>query len=408
MLNPLKKILVFLLFVASFTVHSQQIIKGFVLTQNREAAKNVSVFFNYTTKHILTNENGYFELSTSEGYQELIISSPGYKSIKHKLEVTKYNSALTFILVKNDSYFKPQLQDKEVFNHFFTQFKEVFLGTTALSKNCVIKNPEVLRFSFDVFNGLLSAKSVSPLEIENKSLGYKTFYDLVSFNFSPEKTSYDGYAYYKEMKASPEVETQWKKNRKIAYEGSRVHFIRSLINRDLEKQGFFIHQFRRIENYSRPSEAEVSKARKVIAENYTKVDFSKKITNPQNKVDSAIVVLRKEALPKFEDITYNKRLSYDEMMVENNNNYFIKFKDHLKVIYTKRPEEREFLDFNYQSRFKKPGYQITNINLLTNSILLDKSGMINEPLDFLMEGYWAFKRIADALPLDYYPEKITN
>ena len=43
--------------------------------------------------------------------------------------------------------------------------------------------------------------------------------------------------------------------------------------------------------------------------------------------------------------------------------------------------------------------------LFAENVLLDPSGIFIEPLDVFTEGYWGYEKIADALPLDYIPEK---
>lgn len=397
----IKQLIIIIFLFLSASTFADQVIKGFVVYQNRISVKNASVYFNYTSKHTFTNKDGYFELKVSEGYHDLIISFAGFKTIVHKIKVTKYNSSLTFILVKKPTLNSQAVKDINVWKHHLKIFNEAFIGKTALAQGCIITNPEVLSFKFNPSKGELTATSKTPLQIKNKSLGYLISYDLKEFTSSIINLSYDGYVYYKKLKGNNLQEQLWKENRLLAYKGSRMHFIRSLVNKNLESQGFFVYQFNRLPNPNAPNSIEAQKARETVLKNYNSQEFDS-ITKPSKKaIDSARVVLKKLSLPKFSDVIYNKKPSYNKMVVKQNDDYFIKFNGYLKIIYTGEGEEKLYLQSNYVKSIREAGYQITNLDLLSSSIMIDKSGAVHKPLSLLMEGYWAFKRIADLLPLDY-------
>ncbi|TVZ56061.1 carboxypeptidase-like protein [Lutibacter sp. Hel_I_33_5] len=391
-----------LCFLFANLLSAKEIIKGFVVNQNRSAAENVTVYLNYTSVHTTTNANGYFELAADEGNYDLIISSVGYTTIKHKLKITKYNSALTFILVQKGLASKNTNYNK-VWEHHFEEFKHVFLGTSEVSKGCTIKNPKSLYFTFDVNTGTLIAKSTEPILIENKSLGYLVSYDLQHFLYSPSRVSYDGYLHFLEMNTLESNTKKWIDNRLKAYNGSRMHFVRALLKQELEEEGFFIYQFRKIPNKDRPTEESIKKARNIVTDNYNSPNLNPKVKRPRTALDSAVVTLRKISLPKYKEVLYKKFVPYGSMTKEYNNETFINFKDYLKVIYTKEGEEKAYLQASQLKKTREAGYQITNLDLLSKATVLDKSGMLLDPLDLLVEGYWAFKRIADMLPIDYQP-----
>ncbi|NJN49883.1 MAG: hypothetical protein HC798_00200 [Polaribacter sp.] len=93
-------------------------------------------------------------------------------------------------------------------------------------------------------------------------------------------------------------------NRQIAYNGSVTHFLKSCIENNLLNNGFIVHQFKRVANQERPTDEAIEKARTHIKSVKTIIDFTKKITKPQTKLDSAIVVLQKSSLPKYQDFLY--------------------------------------------------------------------------------------------------------
>jgi hypothetical protein len=207
--------------------------------------------------------------------------------------------------------------------------------------------------------------------------------------------------YYKKLEGNPSQEKRWVENRELAYKGSRTHFIRSLINKNLEEQGFFVYQFNRFPNSNLPKKNEIEKARETVVKNYNFHEFDSIKKPTKEAIDSARSVLRKLSLPKYSEVVYNKKPSYNEMLLQNNDDYYIKFDGYLKIIYTREGEEKKYLQSHFVKSIREAGYQITNLDLLSSSILIDVSGAITQPLNLLMEGYWAFKRIADLLPLDY-------
>jgi len=405
--SKLKQLLLISLIFLSASSYADQVIKGFVVYQDRTSATNVAVYINYSTTHTRTNKDGYFELNVNEGYHDLIVSSIGYETIIYKMKVAEYNSALTFILVKKQVLNFSKTESEDVWKHHLKIFNEAFIGKTAMAQGCTITNPKTLSFTFNPSKGELTAISKAPLLIENKSLGYLISYDLKEFTSSIISLSYDGYVHYKKLKGNPPQEKRWIENRELAYKGSRTHFIRSLINKNLEEQGFFVHQFNRFPNPNSPKKSEIQKARETVVKNYNYQEFDSIIKPTKKAIDSARSVLRKLSLPKYSEVVYNKKPSYNEMLLHKNNDYYIKFDGYLKIIYTREREEKRYLQSHFVKSIREAGYQITNLDLLSSSILIDSFGAITQPLNLLMEGYWAFKRIADLLPLNY-PENINE
>ena len=110
-----------------------------------------------------------------------------------------------------------------------------------------------------------------------------------------------GYIKYENLNGGKRKQRHWKKNRLKAYNGSRMHFVRSLRSQNLKKQGFIVNQFRRVLNPERPTEKEIKIARQLLNLYGKHLNFSKKISAPQTTLDSARVILRKVSLPKYVD-----------------------------------------------------------------------------------------------------------
>jgi len=89
------------------------------------------------------------------------------------------------------------------------------------------------------------------------------------------------------------------------------------------------------------------------------------------------------------------------MIAYNSNTPFLNFKNYLMVIYTKEPEEKNYLIGMFGKRKKASGVQTSNIVLLEGNAQIDKSGVLINPNAIFNEGYWGFEAFANMLPLDY-------
>src|SRR5207244_4162040 len=81
------------------------------------------------------------------------------------------------------------------------------------------------------------------LIIENNNLGYKVKYLLDNFQFNEVQhiTYYGGDCIFEAMQGTPAQQAAWAKNRKLAYEGSLMHYLRSLYAGTSRKEGFLVY-----------------------------------------------------------------------------------------------------------------------------------------------------------------------
>lgn len=397
----------FILFVFFATsCFAQKVISGTVLDKNGPL-EGAAIYLNNSMLGTTSNKLGKFELPVKEGIYELIVSFLGYKKIVIPINTKNPLKPFRFILEEDESQLNEIVIKKTVYDKFWKRnlevFKREFIGTSNLSKGCKILNEEVLSFYYDSIENKLEAIARKPLKIRHNDLGYDITYELETFVRTNSYITFLGFSRYKALKGSKRKKRQWKKNRLVAYNGSPVHFYKSLIHNNLTKEGFLVNQFKRVKNEERPSEEEIRKARLLVRKNrQIIVDLSKKHEQNYTALDSAWVTLRKAKLPRYKDYLYKTELKEEEILQALDGNYYFNFDNNLIVIYKNEKEESGYLHFNNFNK-RTPKAQTSAIIPLRKNVQLDVSGVLFNPLEIFYEGYWSYEKFANLLPLDYVP-----
>lgn len=402
----MKKGLLITFILLATNIFAQQIIKGKITSIQNVPLEGASVYFNNTTIGALTDSNGEFELRINKGTYTLVVSYLGYKTYQKQIN-TEETKLLSIQLSEDNEMLNEVEIVKTIYDddwkYNLARFKKSFLGRSKLAEECKILNEKDLHFDYDRKTNTLTAISRKPLRIKHSGLGYLITYDLVDFTLDSHQVYFSGYAQYKNLRKS--VRKKWKENRLTAYNGSQMHFLRSLLAKQLKEDGFVINQFRRVRNEERPTEKEIQFARELIKLHGNKVNFTRSITEPKTKLDSALVTLKKaRELPKFRDYLYKRNVPYEEMISFENNVPFLDFKDYLIIVYTKEPEEENFIKGVFRNRRSQPlKVQTSHLVLLKGKSQIDPTGILLDPSSFYQEEYWGFEAFATMLPLDYQP-----
>lgn len=401
------KSLIILLFLNLFffKLSAQINLEGKIYFKN-EPKSNVTVYLNNTTTGTITNKNGEFKLEVKNGVYQLIISHIGFQTIKYNFDTSTYTKPLIFSLLEEESILDEVVingKNNDEWEYNYSVFIREFIGNNEFSKTCIIQNPDVLFFEFDSQNNILTAEAIKPLHIKNEALGYDIYYDLKHFSIEKKITKYLGYSYFKESKGSKKKQKKWQKNRLKAYNGSQVHFYKSVLKNSSKEEGFVINQFVRKKNKDRPSQEELLKARKTLSKSNVPLNFSRKIDIPQNSIDSALVVLKKAKLPKYIDYLYKSEIASSEIIHEENKQTYLQYDNNLRITYLREKEEKGYILRNPLSKPRKAFPQASNIIPLAEKFLIYPSGILANPLDILYEEYWSYEKFAHSLPLDYEP-----
>lgn len=354
----MKSFIITLVFLVTHSLIAQKTIKGKITDNNNLVLEGASVFLNNTTIGTISDENGEFELKAPSDNYTLVVYFLGFKTVE-KLILSEEKEYLTIQLEEDNELLDEVELDISPKNNFkdFKRFKQAFIGNTDLAKGCEILNPDVLQYYLNSRTGKLTVRAKKPIQILNKKLGYKVYYDLVKLTIDHKSTSFHGYARYEKLKGKKRQEKRWKKNRLKAYNGSLLHFFRSLYMANVQEEGFVINQFKRQK-----------------------------------------IILKKGE--KVKEVPLKDNLNYDDLVFRTNGKTYLNFNFWLEVIYKKEKEE-----LNYRKFGKRLNQQESIIQMLEKPIEIFPSGKLANPLGTFTEQYWAYEKIADLLPTDYQPIK---
>lgn len=404
----MKKLTLILLFLSYTSIYAQIKISGTVVDEDNNPLIGASVYINNTSIGTDTDDDGYFAFSVKEGSYELVVSYIGYDTKKYQLDTKTYSKPLSFklesiydeldevVIVRKKKKKRRKAKEKA----YFRRFKKKFLGESKFAKTCEITNQEVLDFDYDPYEDVLDVYVTEPLIIINKALGYEIKYDLVHFTLTPKSVSYLGNVKYKKLDGSEKQQKKWIANRKKAYLGSKMHFLRSLMKDQVEEQGFIVDLFERNPNPKRPTYKQIKEAERTLTRTSgLQRDPFGRSDVPNSDVSKAKSILEKAKLPEFVDKVKKKRISTEEYSLVYEGEYNLRFPDYLRVTYIKEAQ-----DPNFKSEMGRSKYQRSIILLYNKVVEIRKSGVFKKPLDVFLQGYWAFEKVGDILPLDYEVE----
>jgi hypothetical protein len=362
-------ILIFCLLFLQIPAHCQTVIKGRVVDQESlEPVGFATVFFDNSTLGTLTDDSGEFELRVLEGSHNLVISRLDYELFsflvdsrslsefyEFRIQATPIELQTVDVISKRGPEWRRGLED-------FTRY---FIGTSINGLNTKIENPEVLIIDRDSETQNLRVFTRQPLLLSNNNLGYRIEYSLISFelDFERQEVGYLGYALFKEESMPDRKKRRVEKRREKAYEGSLMHFFRSVYHGELEENGFEVYA----------------------------------VQGDGRALSEARLTGRKAPEPLMEDDFIEKASS----------KVFYTFPDPLWVVYKKEKPEQRYINERSEA-LKQKGVEVKNssfqeswIMLKSKAIQVFSEGNYYHPLDLQVEGYMGWEKIADLVPLDY-------
>lgn len=372
---------------------------------DKETIPGAAVYLSGTKISTITNSEGKFSFpKLPAGNYDVLIQVVGYLPYSKSITLADKNIHIDATLrantvTLNEVVIKPDPNRL----HYLNVFKDFFIGRTPNAKECKILNSEVLLIDYDKRERMLTVSSNEFLIIENKALGYRIKYLLQNFEYDYRTriVYFAGFPFFEEMKGSKSRIKRWNQKRNTAYYGSPQHFYQSLYNKKIDEEGFVIHKLATIGNKDRQPDSVInanikrlttgSNAINVLT--FTKDDSLNYWLKERKKSKSLAVLNKAKVLTDTLVETYNQDLKS------------LNYTDELFVMYTKERETEEYGNMGFQvSRAPDMGnYQVSLINLVAPPILFYKNGSIANPRSILYKGFWAYEKMADAVPTEFKP-----
>ena len=381
-------------------------ITGTIRDKKGEVIPGAAIYLSGYKIATVANNEGRFKLGDLKpGNYDLLIQVIGFtpqnknvilfdKTIDVAITLTENVTELSEVIIRVD----PNRQ------RYLNMFKANFIGNTPNSKQCKILNPEVIQTDYDPIKRLLTVTATDLLIIENKALGYRIKY-LLNYFENDEKANvvfYSGHPHFEELERKESKWIKYAKPRAIAYSGSSQHFFFSLYHNRVQEEGFQIKKIAKIPNKDRlPDEiidANIARlSRTYYGESRLNGSFTDSLTywrhmrsepatlSVLNRAEVLVDTLVKQLFTNVKSIAYN---------------------DALYVIYTNERETVQYTNLSGHSvnrPLDMPNYQISVVHQLLAPASFYENGGIFDPRALLYEGFWAYEKVADMVPMDYLP-----
>lgn len=404
----IKPVLLFLvsLCICSFSyAQNMYSITGIVKDKKGETLPGAGIYLSGYTTATVTNMDGKFSLSKLKpGSYEVVVQMIGFLPFSKSVIISDKSVNITIVLSENTIQLNEVVIRADPDREKNLQvFKEFFIGRTPNSQKCKILNPNVLFIKYDKGEKILSVTSNEFLVVENKALGYRLKYmlNLFEYNYNTRIVYFSGLPVFEDLKGSGSKRRTWLKNREVAYAGSPQHFFQSLYRDRAQEEGFIMYKRIKIPNFNRPSDSLLNATRTRLLKKMNGV-----MKTGSQFTDSLEIINKQANLPK-EYVTLDTSGVRTDTLVKSlyTNLKTINFKDELYVMYTKEQESNTYSNSgHYVMRpLNVPNYEISVVHMLQAPVNFYANGGMHDAKSLLYEGFWAYEKIGDMVPMDYIP-----
>jgi len=239
-----RRLMSLVLLVYPFSLKAQML-KGYLVEEGtHKKIAHGSVYFQSMPKGTTANADGYFEISVdSTKYIPIIVSALGYYATE--LNLKEFNRIHT-VSLKPKVYELAEVTvngaDGMSRKKKVELFRSELLGETKNGRNCQIVNLDKVDLRYNKARKVLTAYCDEPIEVISTNLAYKILFSLNHFSVSEDSVSFEGYCYFQDLINLSRLDSSTiYRNRKAAYLGSKMHFVRSLWRKELRKNGFTVY-----------------------------------------------------------------------------------------------------------------------------------------------------------------------
>src|SRR5436190_7552025 len=338
--------------------------------------KGASVYINNTTKGSTTNDNGDFELGPLQpGRYEVVASFVGYDALLYSAEIKSSNLRISFKVEKKEEMLREVLVlSSELRKRYLDIFKKYVIGQTIAAERCQIKNIEEVQFASGETKDEIVAYTEKALVIENPELGYTIHFDLIEFYYNKTTNGayFFGYTRFVDWGKDEKTKKKWIRKRREAYDGSTVHFFRSLVNKQLTKEGFTVYQLSN------------------MPERKEKVGMTITIQKSSERMQMASKAIEDSMIRLYPDSVYKL--------------YELRINDGWRIFYEKNTDLKREITRKMIVGGQPPTGTVSGLRLREEPVLVNARGIILTPIRLYYDGLWGYERLANMLPEDYEVE----
>ncbi|TWI80284.1 carboxypeptidase-like protein [Lacibacter cauensis] len=373
-------IILFLLLQLSSSLYAQNFfIYGVVVDgDTQQPLANASIFINNSTSGTVTNTAGEFKLGPFvPGEYEVVASFVGYHKILYVANLHAASLKISFQMGRKEQQMRELLiLPSETRMRYLEIFKRTLLGQTAAAERAKIKNLKDVQFTTGQNSSEIIAYCDTTLVVDNPELGYVINFDLVDFYFNRTtgESRFFGYTRFVDKDTEGETKRKWARRRKQTYDGSSMHFFRSLVNKNLKQEGFTMQNVYRKELKREPGETITLRS------------------NGTSSIEVAVPVTEDSVLHLYKDSGYRI--------------YQLKVAHWLRVLYNKNTNLKNEVTRNRIITGQMRDGTVSGIRPVKPPvpILIDYRGRLLTAMSFYHDGIWMYERLANMLPEDYVPE----
>lgn len=334
------------------------IITGTVLNgETGSTMQGASVVAENTTIGTVTDADGNFKMWLPNGGHNISVTYSGYSTSTQRVANVDAGKNLTLVLMPRttdltDVVVVASNEVKDGWEKYGSFFFDNFIGRSTIARTCVIRNPEVLKFYFSKRRNRLKVMADEPVIIHNPSLGYNIRYSLDSFTheYTGGLSYYSGFMFFEEQYANMEIPETIDAARQQAFNGSVLHFMRSLFNKTLQKDGFEVQLLVKTNEKERA---------------ITVKDFYKALNYKKDEQANTIHIT-----PNQPDVV---------------------------VIYTKEKPEAGYLTNDSTD----VDFQFSIVEVTKDGLTIEENGYYYDQSDLLFKEYWTWEKVGDMVPYDY-------
>lgn len=367
-----------------------------------------SVFLANSTYGTTTDSLGRFTLvNVPAGQYELMASYLGYQLYTVALPLRQPTTLAVALQPTGVALEEVSVRPAKNNAADFRRFVRQFLGSSAWSQQCHIENPEAVVVLYDQKAQVLTAVAPRGLRVLNPALGYRITFHQFNFriNYLLQQIEFVAAPSFEELPTGTDARLAQRQrdNRRRAYAGSLPHFLRSVRDDRLAQAGFVVRRLLR--------EADTDAARQRIAQAGDSIQ--------QVLVPSPGIVARVYRQPLLAS-----QLSRTEAATGR---VWLRFPAAVQVVYQGEQPDASYAAaqvlasnaFRFEAANARGAAgavsnnatyatqpETSELQLLQPEALILPTGYLLNPLSVKVQGYWAFEKIGEALPLNYELEAV--